>query len=337
LDDFQKRVRVETSPDGIQWQEVAQSPIFDYSRYVDVRQDSVSFPKSTHRHIRILINNVTATQESELLELTRRLQGTEETNREERITLKRRPFRIDRVEFWNDIPQEVPEFHVKKTYPVSGFRVEQDAEKKQTHILIDMRREPLTALSIETPERNFSRRAIVEVEEVDGIQRSWKRVGEGTLTRIDFKDLNREQLSINFRESRNRRFRIVIENRDSPPLAITGITASGNVYELIFLTSSEQSLRLVYGDAEADPAEYDTAALRELLQSGYVPRTAEMGSQEPHIAPDGKGAFRWPALLSNRMFVLTMIALLVIVLGLGLYRAAGRVDDAHPDPPPNSP
>ena len=70
LDDFEKRLRVETSTDGQQWQEVAQSPIFDYSRYVDVRQDSVSFPQTNHRHIRILIDNVTATQESELLELT---------------------------------------------------------------------------------------------------------------------------------------------------------------------------------------------------------------------------------------------------------------------------
>lgn len=337
LDNFEKRLRLQTSPDGQQWQEALESPIFDYSRYVDVRQDSVSFPKTNHRHIRILIDNVTATQESELLELTRRLKGTEETNRQERVTLERRPFRIDRIEFWNDVPREVPEWNVKETYPVDSFRVEQDADAKQTHVLIDMRREPLTALSIETPERNFSRRAIVEFEEVDGIQRSWKRVGEGTLTRIDFKDLKREQLSINFRETRNRRLRIVIENRDSPPLAITGITATGNLHEIIFLASSEQSLRLVYGDAEAKPAEYDTAALRELLQAGYVPRTAEMGSPEPHTALDGTGETRWPAILSNRMFVLAMIAILVIVLGLGLYRAARRVDAAHPEPPPKSP
>ena len=190
---------------------------------------------------------------------------------------------------------------------------------------------------METPERNFSRRAIVEVEEVDGIQRSWKRVGDGTLTRIDFKDIKCEQLSINFPETRNPRFRIVIENRDSPPLDISGIAATGNIYEIIFLASSEQSLRLAYGDADANPAEYDTAALRELLQAGYVPQTAEMGSQELHIPPDGKGAFRWPALLSNRMFVLAMIAMLVIVLGLGLYRAGRRVDAVHPDPPPNAP
>ena len=102
LDNFEKRIRVETSADGRQWDEVAHSLIFDYSRYVDVRQDSISFPKTGRRRVRIVIDNVTAKEQSELLELTRRLEGAKEISREERVTIQQRPFRVDRIEFWHD-------------------------------------------------------------------------------------------------------------------------------------------------------------------------------------------------------------------------------------------
>ena len=332
LNNFEKRVRVETSNDGRQWQEVAQSPIFDYSRYVDVRKDWLSFPKTDRRHVRILIDNVTATQESELLELTRRLQGSQETNRQERLVLKRRPFRIDRVEFWRDIPQEVPKADVKQTYPVGSFHLEQDPDAQQTHILVGMREEPLTSLTIETTERNFSRQATVEVEDVEGIRRNWRPIAKATLTRIDFKNLQREHLSADFPESRQRKFRIVIENRDSPPLNITGITARGNVYEVIFLAVPERSFHLVYGDAEAKPAEFDTQALRELLQAGYLPRSADLGEQERH---ETTGTSQWPAILNNRIFLTGVIAVLAIILGAVLYHASRRLDHMPPAPPRN--
>ena len=68
-----------------------------------------------------------------------------------------------------------------------------------------MRQEPITSFTIETPERNFSRRAVVEVEDVDGIRRNWRPIAEAPLTRIDFKSFSRKQLSLHFPESRERR------------------------------------------------------------------------------------------------------------------------------------
>jgi hypothetical protein len=331
LNNFEKRVRVETSDEGRQWEEVAQSPFFDYSRYVDVRKDSISFPKTDRRHIRILIDNVTAAQESELLELTRRLQGTEETNRQERVVIQRRAFRVDKVQFWEDITREIPESAVKQAYPVGSFRVEQNRDEQQTYILVGMRQEPLTAFTIETPERNFSRLAIVEVEEVDGIRRNWRPISDVTLARIDFKDLEREQLSINFPESRHKQYRVVVENRDSPPLDITGITAQGNVYKVVFLATPEQSFHLVYGDADAKPAEHDTQTLRELLQAGYVPRSAELGEQQTRDS-GGAEALNWPAILNNRMVLLAIIVVLVIVLGIALYRASRHLENSQDYP-----
>lgn len=337
LVNFEKRVRVETSTDGQTWQEVAESTIFDYSRYVDVRQVAVSFPQTERRHIRIRIENVTVSQESELLELTRQLQGTKEISRQERLTIRRRPFRIDKVVLWQDRTQEVAQSAVKQTYSVREFGVEQIPEEQQTEIQITMRQEPLTQFTIETPERNFSRRARVEVEETDGLQRRWRTVGEATLTRIDFKDLNREQLSIPLRETRARKFRIVVENRDSPPLEITDITAEGNVYEAIFLATPDHEYRLVYGDADSKPAQYDTQVLEELLQAGYGPRSAELGEPQPHATAEGPTRFEWSEVLNNRMVLFAIICVLVLVLGISLYRASRRLDEPTSEPPNEAP
>ncbi len=335
LDNFEKRVRVETSVNGRQWEEVAHSLIFDYSRYVDVRRDFISFPKTDRRHVRIVIENVTAKEQSELLELTRRLEGAKEISREERVTIQQRPFRVDRIEFWQDLVREVPQSDVTETYAAGSFHVEQDRKKKQTHILIGMRREPITSFTIQTPESNFSRRAIVEVEDVDGIQRNWRPIAEAALTRIDFKGFEREQLSIHFPESRERVYRIVLENRDNPPLNITGAVARGNIYEVVFLAKPGQSYRFDYGDANAMPPETDQQVLQKLLQADFVPQSAELGEQQRHQSE--AEAFHWSAILNNRMFLAAAILVLVIVLGIGLYGAARRLDHKPPDPPPTTP
>ena len=76
LKNFEQQVRVLTSTDGQLWEPpVAQTMIFDYSRFMDVRNDKVSFEPTARRHFRIIIDDVTAEQQSDLMELTRRLHG----------------------------------------------------------------------------------------------------------------------------------------------------------------------------------------------------------------------------------------------------------------------
>ena len=178
---FNQRVRVFTSTDGREWEPAGdETAIFDYSRYMDVRNDSVSFPETGRRRFRIVIDDVTLEQESELVALTRRLRGAEETDRTEQVVVDRRPFRIDRVDFWREVQEERATGDEKTKYPVAEHRVEQDKEKHQTIIQIETRRQPLTSLELETPERNFSRHAVVEVDlrsKVEDLGRAG-RIGE---------------------------------------------------------------------------------------------------------------------------------------------------------------
>jgi hypothetical protein len=328
LRNFEQRVRVQSSADGQQWEPAGnETVIFDYSRFMDVRSDGVSFPETGKRHFQIVIDDVTAEQESELLALTRRLQGAEETERVERVTIDRRPFRIERIDFWREAEQERATGDEKTQYPVTQFDVEQDPQQQQTIITVDTRREPMTSLQLETQVRNFSRHAVVEVEETRGVKSNWRKIGEGTLSRIDFKNLKREQLSISFPESRKEQYRIVIDNRDSPALDVTGIQGEGNVYRLVFLATPERNYQLVYGAADAEPAVYDTAAVQELLREGFQPAQAELGEQRADPAAGRPAAFKWSELLNDSRLLVGVIALLVIVLGWGLYHAVKRMDN----------
>jgi hypothetical protein len=327
LRNFERRVRVEMSADGRQLEPAGEETmIFDYSRYIDVRGDSVSFPETAKRHFRIVIDDVTVEQESRLLELTRRLQGGEEAGRTEKVMVDRRPLRIERIDFWREVEDARITGDEKAKYPVSKFQVERDTAKRQTIIRFVSRRQPLTSLKLETSDRNFSRHAVVEAQAAQGVSKTWRRIGEGTVSRIDFRDVRRENLSISFPESRHANYRVVIDDRDSPPLTVKGVEAEGNVYELVYLASPAANDQLLYGSADADAAAYDTAAIQELLRSGIQPSRAELGMQQPGPDAGQPGEFNLSKLLNNPLLLGGVILLLVLVLGWGLFQAVKRMD-----------
>jgi hypothetical protein len=327
LRNFEQRVRVYGSADGRAWEPIGEdTAIFDYSRYMDVRSVSVPFPETARRHFKIAIDDVTAEQQSELLSLTRRLRGAEETERTEQVMVDRRPFRIDRVDFWREVHEERATGDEKTTYPIAAHRVTQDSDKQQTIVHVDTQRQPVTSFELETPDRNFSRHAVIEAEIAQGVKKSWQRLGEATLSRVDFKNLKREELSISFPESRHAHYRIIIDNRDSPPLAVTEIKAEGDLYEALYLAAPGRQDQLLYGSLDADPPKYDTAAIEELLRSGFRPARAELGAEGTAKATGEPEKLKWAKLANNPVLYGGLIAILVILLAWGLYHAMKRVD-----------
>ena len=208
-------------------------------------QRQCSLPETPHRYFRIVIDNFTSEQESELLALTRRLREDEESEREEQVTIQRRPFRIERVDFWREVEREQSTGDKKTEYPVGDFLAQQDPDSQRTLILVSSSRDPLTSLGLQTPDRNFSRRIAAEVETKREVKTSWRKIDERTLSRIDFKGLKQEELAVEFPETRKNSCRLVIDDRDSPPLKVMAIKASGNVYELLFLVSPRKSYQLL--------------------------------------------------------------------------------------------
>jgi hypothetical protein len=343
LRDFERRIRVYGLPNkpaagkaGDQKQAaekllVPDARIVDYSQYMDVRRLDVRLPSSDYRRFRIVVEGLTANQESQFLEESQRIRGGKEVDREERVLVARRPFRIEQVDFFNETTQQSVERAVEREYPTEHVDTRVDTDKHRTAIEIQTQREPLTGFRLKTNSRNFSRRATVQILDKEGVHADWRDIGSGTVFRFALRDFSQEELKVSFPEHRSEKYRILIDDRDSPPLEIQQIISLGRVDELVFLTAPGGSYRLVYGDTEARAPDYDTAAVRTALDHGQRPVVAgldlEIASGKVEPRPRDFTHF-----LNNPIFLTALVVVLVAGLGWGLYRASRRIENLPPQP-----
>jgi hypothetical protein len=329
LINFEHHVKVDASVDGENWQTLVEDGIiFDYSQFMDVRNLNVDLKVPADEkpsYYRVTIADVTQEQESQLLELSRNMQADAETDRTERTVINRQPFRIDSIMLWNDKVVRDVSVDAEVEYPIELFKIETEDKSKQTHIYLTSQREPLTEITLETPDRNFSRNARIEIPVDAGVNRSWVMIATAPLSRLDFRTLKRESLKFEIPETRAEEYRIVIENRDSPPLEITGAKARGHVYQAVLLADAANKYEVQYG-GELRAPNYDTAMLDDTLKSGFNPVVATLGPQSvTEMLPEP--AKPWLERILNDTWLLSMlIGVLVLILAAGLYRATKHLD-----------
>jgi hypothetical protein len=337
LSNFEHHVKVEASTDGETWRTLVEDGlIFDYSQFMDVRNLSLDLKvpaEEKPNYYRITIAEVTQEQESQLLELSRNMQGDAETNRTERTVINRQPFRIDSIMLWNDKVVRDVSVDAEADYPIELFKIETDDKTKQTHIYLTSQREPLTEITLETPDRNFSRNARIEIPVDSGVNRSWVMIATAPLSRLDFRTLKRESLTFEIPETRAEEYRIVIENRDSPPLEIAGAKARGHVYQAVLLADAAGKYEVNYGGQLRAPS-YDTAMLDATLKSDFNPVMATLGAQSAtEMLPEPARPFL-ERMLNDTWLLSLLIGVLVLILAFGLYRATRNLD--HLGEPPAS-
>ena len=167
-----------SSDEGATWNPlVADALIFDYARFMDLRNSEIALPENRDRLFKVVVDDVTDQQQSSLTELTRKYREGREKERTEKTVVERRPLRIDRIEFWGHVWEDRGQQEKKTDYPVAGFQVEQRPKEKMTVVEVLTRREPLTSLTLGTSSRNFSRRAEVQVLRPQGETSTWVAVG----------------------------------------------------------------------------------------------------------------------------------------------------------------
>jgi len=321
LTNFEQQVQVFAIKDGAEHPLVDDALIFDYSQFMDVRRTEVALPESDTREFRIMVNMLTPQQESELLELSRSLKGGTEEGRTEKTTILRRPFRIDRIEFWTEHSEEIPDANIVQPWAVSELQVTQDAKHKETHVEFKSRREPLMSLKIVSSGRNFSRRAEVQIQA--GLK--WETIAEATISKFQLGDIREEHVTIDVPETRHDRFRLVISNGDSPEIPVDAIEAVGTQYQLLFLRQPGQSVHMVYGSKSAGVPQQDTAALSYALAQKVNPTLTTLGVQSEN-SPAITRSIDMKSLLNNPVVLGAGVLVLVLALGWGLYNASRRID-----------
>ena len=332
LKDFERRIIVHGSVDGDDWQPlVSDGLVFDYSRYMDVTSREIILPKNRHRQFKIIIQDVTDEQQSSLTKLTRRISDGREIERTEATTVRRRPFRMDRIQFWSEQGVKQYQGDRKSEYPIVEFERIDDGKEKQTLITLSTQREPLTSFTLETTSRNFSRQAVVEVHVERGVRTDWKEIGRATLSLIDIGAFNREDLKITFPERRHQQYRIVIDNQDNPPLEITNVKAEGNVYRMVFFPPETETHRVYYGSETAQRPNYDTAAVLAQPRKDYLASEVQLGTEIANPAFGKPPGLAFRRLLGNPAFLGAAICIVVAVLTWILFRAGRQIDQITSD------
>ena len=116
---------------------VTDGVIFDYSRFMDIRNRDVVLPANEYRQFKIVVEQELDDRESPLRELIRgQRQGRQEGHPQSRSPANlRTPFRIDRVELWRTCrKRQVARKPRSSPYPTAGFRVEHDAKEKVSRV-----------------------------------------------------------------------------------------------------------------------------------------------------------------------------------------------------------
>jgi hypothetical protein len=337
LHDFEHRVTVARPADEGGWETLVEDAlIYDYARFLDVRDVSISLPVARGGRrgdrYRIVIGDVTQEQQSRLMELTRTLAAGKEREIREKTVVERRPFRIDGIEFWYGAEVEKGVSGVLEDRVIGGFRVVRGPDERATRITVAARRQPVTEFTIATDSRNFSRSLTVTrpgEPDRDRPRSPGRPIATATITRIDVAGLRREQLAVPLPESRLETYELVIDDGDSPPLAVTGVTARGPAREIVFLAEPGGVYRLAYGGDRAAPR-YDTAAIRAALAARAVATPATLGAESFVATPAPAVDPLW--LLGDGRFQVAVIALLAAILAAALFRAAQRIDPSPPSP-----
>lgn len=322
--DFEKLVSVWGRTGDAEWVSLADStPIFDYSRFIDIRETSVPIRRGNYSSYRIEMSNMSEDQQTPLSEIVREMRGgVAETIRETR-SYRRRDFRIDEVEFTEVRSEDKQGARVECTYTTSDFSVANTDDGRQTIVRIQTRRPPLTGLELSVDDANFSRTVHVEGSDALGLQASWKRVANQRITSIRTGSYSMRKVRIAFRQPvRFRHYRLTVANMDSPPLSIQGVTGYGDVNELVFFVDEADTYTLHYGDKELSAPRYDIADVLRKLKSSDADEW-ELGRELITGAP--RQRFR---LMSGMTFLVGCVILMVAVLFTLIRRVAGDIDES---------
>ncbi|MCK5919759.1 MAG: DUF3999 family protein, partial [Methylococcales bacterium] len=262
LIDFERRVSISGSSDGITWKAIVKGGrIFDYTRFLDIRRTEISLPKNDHRYFKVLIDQAVDDKNSPLRQISRSIKNGEEVARQITSKTTTRPFRMDHLKWFTEHGAKTLQKKDEITYPAPEIEVSENADKKETNIYLSTQKQPLMHFTLVTDSKNFRRRVSVQVSDP---AENWRPLQTAHLFRYDIGDFQEERLTVSFPETRSEEYRIVIKNDDNPSLTINKIEAEGPNYRLLCLAEPNDELRVYFGGDKAHqlrPPVYDTSAI----------------------------------------------------------------------------
>ncbi len=324
---YEKRVTISGGNNTRQWTVLAEDqPIYDYSRYIDIRNGRIKFPARQFRYYKVDVYNVAERHESPLTEIIRETRGAVEWSEIQKIRVQEEHLRIDRMTFRAVRRISVKDEPALRSYPLTDFATTNTAAKQTTTVTFSSKRQPLTRLTIHTLDRNFSRRVSVMATDDTDDQPVWRSITEGTISRIDAGTVDTTHLYVSLpRPTRYKRYKLTIQNRDNPPLTISGVSAQGEIDDIVFLDPPETGCNLLYGADHVRPPNYDIAAVLGKATESDLYSLGEPEENPLYSKKAGEQTF------GRKSIFLVALILMVIILGWVIAKVAKDVGAATED------
>ncbi|MGH9601601.1 MAG: DUF3999 family protein, partial [Terriglobales bacterium] len=186
-----------------------------------------------------------------------------------------------------------------------------------------------TVISVDWPETVPLERLTFDVDpsqvnfrrEFQVINAENRRVADGSLSRVRMKragsQVDSEELALDLLGVRSKKFRIVIQNGDDPPLRLRRVEALTVERRLYFDPKGKTKLNLYYGDPQLSAPVYDYA---KFFQADAAAPAARLASHVSNSAYTGRPDTRpW----SERNPAILWTALILAVAGLAAVALKG--------------
>ncbi len=313
--DFKKQVRLSRSSDGKNWSQIAEDNIFDFSSQVDVRKTRIEFPSTDSRYFRLSIADVGQPAEGQT-NIRLKYEGLDFSVN----GLQRKELRIRSARASTGNPQERHPVYDQHIVPSVVAATDKDGNS----VIALHGGLPIQRLSFNVANPYYSRTVQLYGSDT-GKEDSYRLLASGVIYRFPLSsDHQEERNAIEPSVPKHSFYRVVVLNRNNPPLEISGLTLSWVQQNLYFIALKEgDRYSLCYGNSKVRRPDYDivnfvnqnTLSRHTFARLELVP--AQAGSGAPVTLRDRLAGM-------ERLALRSIVVLLVIGMGIWLYSLLKR-------------
>ncbi|NCC50147.1 MAG: hypothetical protein EOM20_02925 [Spartobacteria bacterium] len=320
---FEKFVSVYGGHSPGQWVEIVRDvEIYDYSRFINVRNTRIEIPRQDFEFFRIDIANFTEQKSADDFEVTTDKREGQIFSEVERRRMRDESIHIEDIELKAKKIVARPDEPFRTACEIGALTMAPDEKRQATIWTFQSDRQPLVSFSFDTPSRNFSRRFRIEGAP-GGPKPEWRNLADTTLHKFEIGNLRDDNLTAALNgERRFAQYRVTVFNQDNASLAIDSVIATGLVYEVVFLPDPLARYTVLYGGEEIRAPMYDVSAVVKSVPTIQTTRYA-LGEQERN--PKFKSGRHLGGQWTKMLFVSAMIVMVFLLVWF-IVKGAGKIE-----------
>ncbi len=308
--DFKKRVALSVSSDGKTWRPLANDNIYDFTSQVNLRKTRIEFPRTDDRFFQLTLTDFVqqpASQQS----ISLKYEGLEFSV----SGIQKKELRVQSVKGSTLVPAEKKPVYDQKTLTNITSALDKDGNTVVTFAAAL----PIDILSFDVSNHYFYR-TIELYGSNDGKDDSYRLLASQQVYRFPLSsEQHEEKIQIEANTQKYASYKVVVLNKNNPPLDIKRITISWIQKNMYFIAlRNDDRYSLCYGNQRMPRPDYDIVRFvnRNLLSQHAVVRTS---LAEP-TKSEGPRRMLWDRLAGTEKIVLKIVVVLLVVgMGVWLY------------------